>query len=171
MVRDNEIKRLINYANGLGCKVTIYNRPNKSYIAACIVAHDAPELSEIKIYYGHRMSKTNLVLTLVHELAHLKSYIKNDYKLLNSDVTISKYKEDKMPRWARKRIFEYEREDMKLWDEIIADCNIRINPKRIAMQKALDLLPYCYYYLKGKYPKGTEKTHLVNEIKQLFKGV
>ena len=66
MKRDEEFKRLVFYAKGLGLKVTVYNKKADSF--------GSWDGQEIKIYWGKGQSKTDLVLTLLHELGHQKDH-------------------------------------------------------------------------------------------------
>ena len=63
-IRDQEINRLVKYAEGLGLKVTFLNRTS-SHPADWVL-----DGSEIRLYTRKSFSKTDTILSLIHEIAH-----------------------------------------------------------------------------------------------------
>ena len=147
-IRNREIKRLVNYAKGLGCTVKIKNvltiKKNSS------VAEMELDTNIIYLYITPKCSKISIVFSLIHEIAHYKGYIKRKRIVsIREDYVYGRYSKDKtLPLSLRKQIFKDEKKDLYYWNGIIKDCNIQINPNRIAMQKELDLL---WYKLFVKY--------------------
>ena len=158
MVRDKELKRLENYAKALGVKITKQKKKKEDPEAAWVV-----DGSEIIIFTSVKESKTQLILKIVHEMAHHKSWIANGRKqdlrtnqaLIRDDERDSKI-DPPLPKSQRKLISETEKNDMKYWDDIIKELNIRIKPSIINKAKKLDLWVYEYYYKKGEYPTSKE---------------
>lgn len=170
MIRDQEIRRLVNYARALGCK--IINKVRTRNDPAALWTATEGESSTITIFTKRYDSKTYIILTLIHELAHLKSHINNNRKVSNamSRISTEYWKRKKHPEWVRRTILNEEMNDLKYWDEIVRECDIRINPKRIEYQKELDILHYEYYYLLDDNPPLDELDDIKRAIKKRIYG-
>lgn len=165
-VRQEEIKRLEQYAKGLGVKVSYRKQKKNDPQAAWVV-----DGSEIILYTSNRQSATKLILNFCHELSHHKSWIKcgriGDLKT-NHALILDDERErgdPPLPKSKRKLIYETEKNDALLWDEIIAEVGIKITKKRVELEREMDVWMYEYYYKKGEYPTGKQ----VREKKKLVR--
>ncbi len=168
-IREKEFDRLLLYAKGLGLKVTVFTRDNPDAIAEWSM-----DGTEIKIYTGSRMSKTELILTLVHELGHMLDHIHNKkrkqskklqkaWERANSDT--------KVPESTRRLIYEDEAAGIVWWDSIVNEVNIKISPWKIELQKEFDLWVYEYYWKNGDYPTRAIRRLKCKELKAKWKTV
>ncbi len=154
MIRDEELKRLEAYAKALGVKIT--RKPQGKNDPGAEWTVDG---TEIIIYRRRNESKTQQILKLIHELAHHRAWLANGRKgNLITDQALSAHdeKKGKINKKLRKIIYTSEKNDMKYWDEIINDVNIKINPKKIELEKNVDLWMYYQWYLTGNYPSREE---------------
>lgn len=169
MKRDEELKRLINYAKAMGC--TVEKKYVNSHKERNCYAECTPDLNLITLYILKTDTKMDLVLHLIHELAHYKSYINTnrtmgkplEHALIASALGYNKNQND------RKLIFNGEFNDLKYWNEIVKDCGIEIRASRIEMQKELDILWYELYYLIGDNVKAKVYDELAKIIKEKYK--
>lgn len=171
MIRDDEIERLINYAKGLGCTIKI--KYKKYHGKHSTVAEMEMDTNTIYLYKTPRCSKIHIIFTLIHEIAHYKGFIERKRRITKTeDYIYDRYNNDNnAPLYIRKRVYNDEKYDMKYWNEIIKHCNIKISPKRVKMQKELDLL---WYKLYVKYGYNFTDKHLKeekNKIKQKYRGL
>jgi hypothetical protein len=101
-------------------------------------------------------------LNFCHELAHHKSWIKcgriGDLKTNQALILDDERKkgDPPLPKAKRKLIYETEKNDAVLWDEIIVEVGIKISKKRIQLEREMDVWMYEHYYKKGDYPSGID---------------
>lgn len=169
-IRDLEFQRLLLYAKGLGLKVTVFNRKNPNAIAEWTL-----DGTEIKIYIPSKMSKTELILTLVHELGHHLNFVhdrqrKHSNKLEKAwERENNKKKDTILPEATRKLIYEDEAAGITWWDAIIKEVNIKISPWKIQLQKEYDLWVYEYLWKNGDYPAYRVRRAKFKELKKKWK--
>jgi hypothetical protein len=152
MIRDREIDRLVKYCQALGIRVVFTSDLDGSS------AEWAIDGSEITINKKRNKIKTDLILTLIHELGHhlwfvYKKERQPDMKF-DEAITREYFSNDKKltPKRLRKKILEIEREGLRYWDIVIRDVDIKIPSWKIEMQKEFDLWQYEVYYQTGKFP-------------------
>lgn len=165
-IRDREIDRLIKYAQGLGLKVSFINT-NATHAADWVI-----DGTEIRIYTRKNKSKTDTILSIVHELGHHLWFIhekerqpdlKFEQAIDRENLYISKVKA-KTPKKLRKKILTTEIEGTKYWEVIVKDTNIKIPTWKINLQKEFDIWTYEVYYETGKFPI---KKNRVEKLKEL----
>lgn len=173
MIRDEEIKRLIHYAKGLGVKVIIYNKddPNKA-------AEWALDGSTIEVY-SEGMTKTDIITSLIHEIGHHVWFIheKNRQPDLKFDEAITrdnltqkvKDKKNLTPKHLRKKIYDVELAGTQWWGTIIKDTNIKIPTWKVDMQMEFDMWMYEQYYENGVFPKRKDKVQKFKFLKEKWK--
>ncbi len=167
MIRDCEFKRLVLYAKGLGLKVTVFNRKNPHMQAYW--THDG---KEIGIYCGLQPNKTDLNLTLIHELGHHMAWIHQKKRKTSPKLDKAWGRENEGQQLSendRKMIYEDEVSGIQYWDVIITDTNVKIPKWRVEMQKEIDLWMYEVFYKTGDYPRGKFKDQGLKEIKAKWK--
>lgn len=170
MVRDDEIKRLVKYANAMGCKV-VFKRKNKvAKLNEAYAACDS-DTNTITVYKYKDTSKIFIVLNLIHELAHYIGFVRNGRKnsKTNDYYHARAYNEKYPPPYVNYYIFCSELKDMKYWDEIIHTCDIKIPKKRIELQKDLDLLAYETIFLFGEERTEEHVDYFEKLIKRIHK--
>ena len=173
MIRDDELKRLIHYAKGLGVKVTIYSSHNKDGAADW-----ALDGSEISVWSGG-FSKTDTVLSLIHELGHQLYFIheKDRQPDLKFDEAITREnvvakvndKKNLTPKHLRKKIYDVEAAGTAWWSVIVKETNVKIPEWRISMQMEMDIWMYEYYYEHGTFPDRTKARLKRRELRDKWK--
>ena len=164
MIRDEEIKRLISYAEGLGTKVSF--RQYKS--SANAAAEWYVDGSQIIVYTWLNQSKTQLVLSLIHELGHhlhwIKANRKPDKELIEA-LQLEESSDEVIDKKYRKLIYQDEVEGTQYWSEIVKLVDIKINPVIIEAHKKLDVFLYYHYYIEGSFPTQRVKQQKLKEFK------
>ena len=169
-IRDEEFKRLLLYAKGLGLKVTVYNKPNKHAMAEWIM-----DGSEIKIYASGQTSKTELVLTLCHELGHHLEYVHSKKRKISNKLDTAWGRENGrkageiLPESTRKLIYQDEAAGIRYWDVIIKDVHIKISKWKVELRKEFDLWVYEYFWKNGEYPTRPECRTKTKELRAKWK--
>lgn len=155
-IRDSELKRLENYGKSLGITIvfdsTSKNSPDDGYFA---VISKKPY---IHIYRNNHSSKIELILTLLHEIAHYLSWVyrdrKNSPKLNRALEAMSQPQQ--VPKNLRKVIYDLEVADCEYQDLIVKELNLKIDNAVHSKQKELDKWVYQYFYECGFFPEAEE---------------
>jgi hypothetical protein len=151
-IRDEEISRLVKYAEGLGLKVT-FKRHKRGDPGATWITDG----SEIEVFTWPQQSKTEIILNLIHELAHHTAWVyamrekdeKTDSALRADDEST---RDNPAPRDQRRLVYLAEKKDARYRSKIIHEVGIRLPKFKISADKALDIWIYKYYYRTGNYP-------------------
>lgn len=155
-IRDREIERLRRYAQGLGVKVSIVYKPRIADSAAWTT-----DGSEIIVYTNNNQSKTDIVLSLVHELGHHLWFIHEKKRKLDlkfeEALSYESSPNYNVPKRFRKHILDTEIAGVQYWDVIIKDVDIRIPEWKVKMAAEFDIWQYEVYYKTGKFPSNKEK--------------
>jgi|ERR1035437_1894165 hypothetical protein len=166
MIRDAEIERLINYAKGLGLKVTFSSK--KSDCSAIWYL----DCSEIIVYRKENVSKIDVVLTLVHEISHALHNIheknrKVDPKFWNALDHIDAAEADGVDaqRRQRKILLNNEIAGTQYWHVLHKEVNLKLPIKRLEMQMEYDVWLYEVFYETGKYPNRKEAKKKRKELR------
>lgn len=172
-IRDDEILRLIKYAEGMGVKVKFLS--SKNHLADAEWTLDG---TEINVYRGNSQTKTDIILSLIHEIGHHVWFIhkKNrqpDLKfeealdrqnLFDSDLSLTP-----APKKFRKKILDTEQDAIVWWDVIYKDTNLKIPLWKLEVAKRFDIWAYEVYYKTGFFPSRKDKKikhkELTTEIK------
>jgi hypothetical protein len=157
-IRDDEIKRLIHYAKGLGVRVVIHGKTEPGAAASWSL-----DGSQIDVYTGKNSSKTETILALLHELGHHLWFIheKDRQPDLKFDEAIARQnivEEDDLknpaPKSTREKIYQVELAGTKWWDTICKDTNIKIPEWKVHAAMVMDMWMYEQYRDTGFFPKG-----------------
>ena len=163
MLRDDEINRLIRYAQGLNTTVKIKQSKKESKDAAGW----AIDGSEIVVYTTPKTPKIYIVLCLIHEIGHHLVHIhSNDRKL---DEKLDEALEPEEKKKHRKKIYEWELKGGKWWETIYKETDCRFDIKKLYLERDFDLWQYETYYETGKWPKRSEKNHKRKLLKEKYR--
>lgn len=163
MRRDDEINRLIRYAQGMGLSVRF--KPSKK--GSKDAAEWVTDGSEITVYVSPNSSKIEKILSLIHEISHHKAWIDNERQMDPKVEEALDSEENK--KIHRKRIFDMEVNDSVYWEDIYKDTNCKFDIKKLHVQREYDLWQYEVYYETGKFPKGKDKKKKYKELKNKYK--
>lgn len=162
MIRDEELNRLIRYAQGMGLSVRF--KPYVPYSSTA--ASWTTDGTELTVYTSPKDSKIDMILSLIHELGHHKAFIKKNRKI---DPKIDKALDDDSKKKHRKLILEYEREDTQYWEEIYKDTNCQFNINKLYKQRELDIWIYEVFYEYGEFPTQEEQREKRIELTKKYK--
>jgi hypothetical protein len=162
-IRDEEIARLVNYLKGLNVKVTFSNAKNPETFAECSLDN-----SEIIVYTRNHYSKTELLLSLLHEAGHASHNIWKQNRQVDKKLEIALDKQNSSKK-ARKKIYQDEKAAIAYWDIVIRDVDIKLNPNRIEFQKEFDLWVYEYFWQNGDFPSRKVKREKTRELRSKWK--
>lgn len=170
MVRDEEIQRLINYAKGLGLKVS-FSSKNEDASAEWYLDN-----SGIIIYKNRNKTKIETVLSLIHELGHsLHNVHENDRKVdtkwqdaIDSIDEAEESGNDTKKR-QRKVIFDDEVAGTRYWHEIYKETNMKFPIWKLDAAMEFDMWHYEVFYETGKFPGFKERNEKQKEVKNKYK--
>lgn len=161
MIRDEEINRLIRYAQGMGLSVRF-----KPYVPFSKTAAEwSLDGKEVVVYTSSSDSKLDMVLSLIHELGHHKGFIENGRKI---DPKIEEAINDEEKAKSRYKVLQYEIEDSKHWVQIYKDTDCRFNPKRLEKQREFDIWAYEVFYKTGKFPTCKAKKNKKRQLRERY---
>jgi hypothetical protein len=162
MVRDDELNRLMRYAQGMG--ISIRFKPYVPY--SRVAAEWTTDGSEITVYTTNNCSKLEKILHLIHELGHHKGFV-DDNREVDPKIEEALEDEDNKKR-NRKRILDMEIKDSMYWEEIYRDTNCRFNIEKLHKQKEFDIWCYEIYYETGRNATTKEKTEKRKELRDKY---
>lgn len=162
MRRDEELNRLIRYAQGMGLSVHF-----KPYVPRSRVAADwATDGTQITIYTSSKCSKLEKILHLIHELGHHKAFVDNERTV---DPRIEKALDnEENKKNHRKRILDMERADSAYWEDIYRDTNCQFNIEKLRKQREFDIWCYEVYYETGRDVTKKEKRIKTKELRKKY---
>lgn len=164
-IRDVEIKRLENYAKGLGLKVS-YKQAKRNDPAAAWVEGG----TEIILYMSSSTSKTQLILNFLHELCHHHDWVErnrmDDPKLLEA---LNHPETRHLTKKARKLIFEDESRASQYRESLAKTLGITLPYYKLIADVDFDVWDYGYFYEHGKYPTGLLRSKKRKELRLKYK--
>ena len=162
-VRDTEIKRLEQYAKGLGIIVE-YKQPYKYGPRASWNA--SPPTIILHTYSG--TSKTQLILNFLHELGHHMDYVHNHNRKTVDKIDNAWTQEnnnEKLSKEDRLIIYNDEKSAASYRKVIAHELDLKVSQKKIDLDIDLDMFTYYTYYMKGNFPTRAETRAKAKELK------
>lgn len=162
-IRDNEIIRLIKYAEGMGLVVK-FDRWNKDNSAEWTL-----DGTQITVFTKNQSSKTETILSLIHEIAHHVWFIheKNRLPDLKFEEAIDRQNlfHDQLsatpaPKKLREKILRCEVAGTKYWEIIWKETNIKLPKWKLFSAMEFDLWMYEKYAQTGHFPERLEKREM-----------
>lgn len=165
-VRDEEVKRLLHYAKGLGLKVTFSNK--KAPDASADWSTDG---SEITIYLRRNASKTAIILSFLHELGHHTDFIHKHNRKQDQilDKALEEADQEEVPKGASWKIYQDEKRATEWWEVICKDANIKISKWKIDLAKEFDVWVYEFAHYQGRFPTFKEQADKRRKLKSKYK--
>lgn len=161
---DKEISRMEKYIAGLGIKLNKKMRQAKD--SQC-KDYGAWSPHEIDLYVNEHASKTELILTLLHEIGHQIHYMHNDKPQIPDEVMLPL---ETLTKAQRKKILDYERPGIELMPTIAIELAIKIPMYKVYIQSELDVWMYEVLYETGSYPKDKIKKLKKQDLLSKYKG-
>lgn len=165
-IRDNEITRLVKYAEGLGIKLFFKKHGPDSAGALWTATEDGSV--ELTIYTWANQSKTRIILNFLHELAHHMAWVYQERSFSNELYRILNKNHNGTPLTKKERyaVFKEERDDSVYREKIAHEVGIKIPSWKIKVDIELDIYIYYHYYEFDAYPsyeKVKEKRKELNK--------
>lgn len=158
-IRDVEIKRLISYAKGMHIKVLF-----KPYsIEESASASWSVDGSEIIIYEQSGISKTSIILSLIHELGHHLEFIHSHNRKPSTKLANALDSEELKKQ--RKVVLDYEIKSALWWESIYKETNMKFPFYKLSLQKDFDIWQYEVFYETGKFPTRSKGKQKLAELK------
>jgi hypothetical protein len=173
MVRDQEIERLVHYAKGLGVEVVFSKKDSGDSSAQW-----ALDGSQITIFVNKQDSKTDMILSLIHEIGHHVWFIheKNRQPDLKFDEAISiqnlvetEDRDRPTPKKLRKKIYEVELASSYWWETIYKETNMKFPIWKLYAQREFDVWVYEHFYKTGHFPSTAERREKWKTIREKHK--
>jgi hypothetical protein len=161
LIRDEELSRLIKYAQGMGLTVRF-----KDYVRGGFAAEWALDGTEITLYTSSTDSKIDTILGLIHELGHHKAFVDNKRTV---DPKLEEALDSEESKRHRKRILDMEIEDSAYWEEIYRDTNCKFNIEKLHKQREFDIWCYEVSYEMGRNATVKEKRIKLRELRKKYR--
>lgn len=167
-VRDDELKRLTQYANAMGVKVSYkpYDNVDKSR------AEWAMDGTEIFLYAHKRDSKLSTILALIHELGHHVSFIHDDGREHSKSLLRALGKDrDVIPLTKKQRylILKTELDGMHWWEIIYNETKMSFPIYRLHLEREYDTWWYTFFYQTGREATRLERSNKVRQLREAYR--
>lgn len=163
MVRDEELNRLVHYAKGHNIEVTF-----EPYVPFSMDAgYTDIETNDICIFTHPRLSKLDIILTLIHELGHALYHINNNNRVVDMNLYEAIDNEEEKKKY-RRIVLNYERNSAKWWDVIYKDTDMKFDINKLYFHKEYDVWQYEYWYKNNKFPTKQQKMKKRMKLKQKY---
>jgi len=166
-IRDREIERLVKYAESLNISVKFEKHARGLPGAEWAILTDNNR--QITVYKWSRITKTTIILNLLHELAHERSFIKQNRQLDPKVLNASSLPFAEMSKKQRKIIYNMEVSDSIYQMDIAHELDLKISKIKIQDNIDLDNAVYKYYYLNNKFPTSKELHKIIKGLKNAKK--
>lgn len=165
MVRDDEIKRLVYYAKGLGLVVRV-----RSYIPYSRKAAEHISLpngeAELVLFISPRDSKMDTVLSLIHEIGHHHDYI---HRGRSFDRNEDEDELVKLGKPGRLKILQNEIRGTRYWNRVYVDTGCTFPKWKLFCQMEFDLWQYYHIYRTGKLPTKSKRVEKMRHLIRKYK--
>lgn len=158
-IRDKEINRILLYCKGLGIRVRI---ANYSWEDAGEWSSDPK--AEININKRVHTTKTELILTLLHEAAH---HIYFTYT--KKPVPEAAYESGPHSKKARQKLYEYEAAGIAYMSNLYTELQLGIPLWKVKRAMAQDTWAYEVYALTGEFPSKSERKLKYKALTDIYK--
>jgi hypothetical protein len=158
-IRDREIARILLYAKGLGLRVRIANYAHNE---AGDWGHDP--IAEITINKRVHTTKTELILTLLHELGHAVYFA-----YTKQPIPKAAYESGPHTKKARRKLYEYEAAGIAYMSNLYTELQLGIPLWKVKRAMEQDTWAYEVYMLTGEFPSKTERKEKYKSLTVKYK--
>jgi len=146
--QDRDISKLKKFANSFGLR--IYYRPYTRYtdMAQYVLGR------HITVFVSSTTSKTEIILSLLHELGHHLDWVLNKRIDKETEKAYTGFKAKEYKKYS-KIILEVEKAGIRRMTTIHKLLELEIPLERVKKQQKIDLFPYQYFYKHGR-PAGAK---------------
>lgn len=160
---DKEIARIEKYIAGLGIKLIKLGKQHKNTETKDFGSW-CPNY--IEIFVNEHITKTDLILTLLHEASHQIYYAHNKIEIPDEVMLPIA----SLTKAQRKKILDYERKGIELMPTLAVELNLKLPLWKIYAASELDLFCYEYFYEHGDYPSTKIKKEKKKVLVKKYKG-
>lgn len=162
-IRNEELKRIEKYAEGLGIKIT-YKKQKKTDPEADWTTDG----TEITVYLRPRQSITQIILDIIHELGHHQAWVYNNRTTpISLDNALGRDKHNKKDRLA---ILKDEENGAAYHTMIYKELGLKIPQWKVELERDLSLEIYRYYAKNNEWPtvfwRKQKKKELIKRYKK-----
>lgn len=150
-IRDEEIARIVKYAQGLGITVTwkVHKKGDNTG------ASWSTDGSDITMYTEPTKTKTQIILDFIHELAHHMAFIADGRtvkKKVDDAFGAMDDEENPATKDERRLVYMSEKEDSFYRYKVYDELGIKIPLWKLEVDRQLDVWYYKHYWRTGKDP-------------------
>lgn len=161
-IRNEELKRIEKYAEGLGIKITYKKQKHLDPEADWAI-----DGSEITVYLRNRQSTTQIILDIIHELGHHHCWVYNNRKTpISLDNALGRDKHNKKDRLA---ILKDEENGAEYHLMIYKELGLKIPQWKVELERDLSLEIYRYYAKHNDWPTVSWRKKKKKELKEKLK--
>lgn len=162
-IRDEEINRLIKYAQGLNTTVKFKQQKNGDSAACWTI-----DGSEITVYVTSRTPKIYIVLCLIHELGHHLEHIHGNNRELDEKLDEAIEPEEEKKKHRRK-ILDWEIRGSKWWESIYKETDCKFDINKLHIERDFDIWQYEVFCETGYFPKKKIRNKKRKEIQNKYR--
>lgn len=166
----DDLNKLIKYAQGLGLRVVI-----REYDGGGAGGGWATDGTEITLFKWKNITITRMILNLLHELAHHMAWVYADRvtkprveKALDAEEAREKGSPP-IPKRQRKIIYEEEKFDAQYREVIAKEVGLKLPNWKVKADIDVDIWGYKFYYETGDHPTTKEMNIIYRELKERYK--
>lgn len=165
-IRDLEIQRLVKYAEALGVCV-IFSDTRKAPASA----EWTLDGEEICIYTKKQYSKTDTILSLIHEISHTLNHIHRNDRQEDEEFeeAIGANNEGEAQKKHYRKILKVEQQGTEYWYTVYKETNLQIPLWKLEVAKIYDIWQYEVLLETGKWPTVKEKAAKRKQLKAKYK--
>lgn len=163
-IREQELKRVEKYAQGLGIKVSYKKQGPEDPEADWSL-----DGTEITVYLRNRQSTTQIILDIIHELGHHQHWVYSNRTIpISLDKALLK---DKPTKKDREAIYQDELNGAAYQLLIYKELGLKIPQWKVEVERDLSLEMYKTFYKNGNFPTVRQKNQKKKELILKYKGV
>ena len=171
-IRDEEIKKLINYAKSLGLKVYFDSKGTD----AC--ASWAIDGSSITIFTKNNKNKLSTILSLHHEISHHLYHVKVNKRKIDQGVKKAVNLHDKnvenkvktpILKKHRNNIFRFEKNSAQFWPTVYKETQMKFPYWKLLAQMEIDVWYYDCWAKSGMFPDKKSQSLKLKQVSVAYK--
>jgi len=164
-IKDRDIEKLKQCINNFGLKL-FFKKYTKLTGSAEYVAG-----TSISLFMGSRTTKTDIILSLLHELGHHVDWLKNRKTDKDSSIALRFLLSGPMvgnrqdiPKKHRKKILQIEKAGVKYMSMIHKRLKLEIPLYKVKHQQEIDIFDYKFLYENGRFATSIEAQQVYKKI-------
>lgn len=168
--QDRDIKKLKKFIKSCGLK--LYTRKYNEFTGSAEYVSG----ESITLFVKKNTSKTEIILSLLHELGHHLDWIENSKIDKDTILALNMLIDGPMvgvrkdiPKKFRKKILQTEKNGIKYMSKIYKELKLEIPFYKVRLQQFSDLFDYECLYEKARFPTNKEYYHNVHKKVNIYR--